>query len=54
MQNRNISRRDFFRIAASTTAALAVDWSHLNTLMAKIGPKEKLPGVETEVVINLV
>ena len=45
MQNRTISRRNFLKIAAGTTAALAVDWSHINALLAKIGPKEKIPVV---------
>ena len=30
-------------MVAATTATLAVDWTHINAVAAKIGPKEKLP-----------
>lgn len=39
------SRRDFLRLAAATTAIMAVDWPRLEALAAKIGPKEELPVV---------
>jgi len=46
MQNRTISRRNFLKIAAGTTAALAVDWSHINALSGKGSvPKKKYPVV---------
>ena len=43
IRDRRISRREFLRMVAATTATLAVDWTHINAVAAKIGPKEKLP-----------
>jgi hypothetical protein len=40
--SRHISRRDFMKVAAATTAALAVDWNQLEALVAKVGPKKEL------------
>lgn len=44
-RERGISRRDFLRLAAATSAALAMDWSRLHAVLAKIGAKEDLPVV---------
>jgi all-trans-retinol 13,14-reductase len=43
--SRHISRRDFMKVAAVTTAALAVDWNQLEALAAKVGPKKEYPVV---------
>ncbi len=43
--SRHISRRDFMKVAAATTAALAVDWNQLEALAAKVGPKKEYPVV---------
>ncbi|MBL7204272.1 MAG: NAD(P)/FAD-dependent oxidoreductase [Desulfobacteraceae bacterium] len=43
--SRSISRRDFMKVAAATTAALAVDWKQLEALAAKVGPKKEYPVV---------
>ena len=43
IRERGISRREFLSLAAATTATLAVDWTHINAVAAKIGPKEELP-----------
>ena len=42
---RSISRRDFLKLAAATTAALAVDCTRLEVLATETGPKEELPVV---------
>ena len=43
---RHISRRDFIKIAAATTATLlAVDWKKIEALAAKIGSKSEFPVV---------
>jgi len=42
---RSISRRDFLKLAAATTAALAVDCTRLEVLATEIGSKEELPVV---------
>ncbi len=43
--SRHISRRDFMKVAAATTAALAVDWNQLEALAAEVGPKSEFPVV---------
>ena len=43
--SRNISRRDFMKVAAATTAALAVDWNQLEALAAKVVNKKDYPVV---------
>ena len=43
--SRHISRRDFMKVAAATTAALTVDWNQLEALAAKVGPKKEYPVV---------
>ena len=43
--DRYISRRDFLKLAAATTAALTIDYPHLEALAAKVEPKEQLPVV---------
>ncbi len=43
--SRHISRRDFMKVAAATTAALAVDWKQLEALAAEVGPKSEFPVV---------
>lgn len=48
MNNKNariVSRRDFMKVAAATTTALAVDWNQLEALAAKVGPKKEYPVV---------
>ncbi|MCK4723540.1 MAG: NAD(P)/FAD-dependent oxidoreductase, partial [Dehalococcoidia bacterium] len=45
IRDRRLSRREFLRMVAATTATLAFDWTHINAIAAKIGPKEKLPVV---------
>jgi all-trans-retinol 13,14-reductase len=42
---RNTSRRDFIKVAAATTAALAVDWKQIEALAAEVGPKSEFPVV---------
>ena len=42
---RHISRRDFIKIAAATTAALATDWKKIEALAAKIESKSEFPVV---------
>jgi phytoene dehydrogenase-like protein len=42
---KQISRRDFFKIAATTTAALATDWKKIEAFAAKIEPKSEFPVV---------
>ncbi len=42
---RSISRRDFLKLAAATTAVLTVDWTRLEVLAAEMGPKKELPVV---------
>jgi prolycopene isomerase len=42
---RHISRRDFIKIAAATTAALAADWKKIEALAAKIESKSEFPVV---------
>jgi phytoene dehydrogenase-like protein len=42
---RSISRRDFLKLAAATTAVLAVDCTRLEVLASEIEPKEELPVV---------
>ncbi len=43
--SRHISRRDFMKVAAVTTAALAVDWNQFEAMAAKVGPKKEYPVV---------
>jgi len=43
--SRNISRRDFIKVAAATTVALAVDWKQIEALAAEVGPKSEFPVV---------
>jgi len=43
--SKHISRRDFMKVAAATTAALAVDWNQLEAMAAKVGPKNEYPVV---------
>jgi all-trans-retinol 13,14-reductase len=43
--NRRISRRDFIKITAATTAALTADWTRISAMAEAIGPKEKFPVV---------
>ncbi|MBW1945906.1 MAG: NAD(P)/FAD-dependent oxidoreductase [Deltaproteobacteria bacterium] len=43
--SRHISCRDFMKVAAATTAALAVDWKQLEALAAEVGPKSEFPVV---------
>ena len=43
--SRHISRRDFMKVAAATTAALAVDWKHIEALAAEVEPKSEFPVV---------
>lgn len=40
-----LSRRDFLKLAAATTAVLAVDFTEVEGLAAKSGPKEEMPVV---------
>jgi all-trans-retinol 13,14-reductase len=42
---RSISRRDFLKLAAATTAVLTVDCTRLEILASKMGPKKELPVV---------
>jgi prolycopene isomerase len=41
--SRKISRRDFMKVAAATTAAVTFDWNQLEAMAAKIGPKSEFP-----------
>ncbi|SPD74479.1 putative All-trans-retinol 13,14-reductase [uncultured Desulfobacterium sp.] len=43
--NKRISRRDFIKITAATTAALTTDWNSVSAMAGAIGPKEKFPVV---------
>jgi len=43
--SRNISRRDFMKVTAATTAALVVDWKQIEALAAEVGPKSEFPVV---------
>ena len=43
--SRHISRRDFMKVVAATTAALAVDWKQIEALAAEVGPKSEFPVV---------
>lgn len=42
---KGFSRREFLRLSAATTAALAIDWSGLKSLAAKVKDKNELPVV---------
>jgi prolycopene isomerase len=42
---RNMSRQEFLKLVAASTAALAIDWNKLEALAAEIGPREDLPVV---------
>lgn len=41
----NMSRQEFLKLVAASTAALAIDWGKLEALAAEIGPKQDLPVV---------
>ena len=41
--DRGISRKEFLKLVAATTAALAIDWNELEALAAEIGPKQEMP-----------
>lgn len=41
--SQRVSRRDFLKAVAVTTAALTIDWNHLESLAANIGSKSKFP-----------
>lgn len=43
--DRGISRKEFLKLVAASTAALAIDWNKLEALAAEIGPKQKMPVV---------
>lgn len=45
MLNRSVSRRSFIKIAAMTTASMALDWSRISAHAAKMGPPEQYPTV---------
>ncbi|NQT55260.1 MAG: twin-arginine translocation signal domain-containing protein [Desulfobacteraceae bacterium] len=38
---RRISRRNFIKIAAATTATLAMDWKKIEAIAAKVEPKSE-------------
>ena len=42
---RHISRRDFIKIAAATTATLAMDWQKIEAIAAKVESKSEFPVV---------
>lgn len=44
-KDRGLSRRDFLKLAAATTAMLTVDFTEIEGLAAKSGPKEEMPVV---------
>jgi len=43
--DRGISRKEFLKLVAASTAALAIDWDKLEAFAAEIGPKQEMPVV---------